>query len=156
MKSCQNCGFLALKAIVSGEFEEAPQRFRFMQQTEPGQFPFPLCFARAYYLPTEVNAVGADLRASIEAVVQKDRLDCPEWTPWQQGFTPKEHREMLNRKEEREWNRALVERLEDTRARREGLHLLVTVIVAGVLLFLATLAAPTLAVWVENRFLGCG
>ena len=25
------------------------------------------------------------------------------------------------------------------------------VIVAGVLLFLATLAAPTLAVWVENR-----
>ncbi len=111
-------------------------------------------------LPAEV--VGLDTSdptaflASMETVIRKDRSDCPEWTQWQRGFTPKEHREMRDREEEREAHRKLLEGLEAMRAKREGQHLLVTVIVAGVLLFLATLVAPTLAVWVEHRFMNGG
>ena len=94
-------------------------------------------------------------RASMIMVLQKDRSDCPEWTPWHQGFSPKEHREMLNSREEREWNKALLERLEDMRARTENRKWLWGVVVIGSLLIIATLAGPLLAAWVENRFLGC-
>ena len=154
MKTCKNCGFLALRDKHTRELGEADEGYRELLDLRSGPSPFPVCFVSAVNLRFEIDAPTQE--AIMEVIVFKDRSDCPGWTPWQQGFTPKEHREMLDRKEEREWNRALVETLEDTRARREGLHLLVTVIVAGILLFIATLAAPTLAVWVENRFLGGG
>jgi hypothetical protein len=35
-------------------------------------------------------------------VLQKER-NCGSFTPWIQGFTPKEHKEMLDAKEMREW-----------------------------------------------------
>ncbi len=89
-------------------------------------------------------------------VIQKDRSDCPEWTPWMRGFSPKEHREMLIRKEEQDRYAALVEGLENTKARRENKKWWVGVIAIGIFLILATLAAPALAAWVENRFLAGG
>lgn len=39
---------------------------------------------------------------AFKRVVQQER-DCESFTPWQQGFTPKEHREMLDQQVLREW-----------------------------------------------------
>ena len=55
-----------------------------------------------------------------------------------------------------EAQRDLVERLEAMRTRSEKRRWWWEVIVVGSVLVLVTLAAPTLAVWVENRFLGGG
>jgi len=49
-------------------------------------------------------------------VITKDRPECEgKFTPWQQGFAPKEHREMLDRQELRNWEAA--QRHEDRRWR---------------------------------------
>ena len=82
-------------------------------------------------------------------VIQKDRSDCPEWTPWHQGFSPKEHREMRNSREEREWNKALLERLEDMRARREDRKWWWGVIGIGIALVIATVAGPIVAALID-------
>ena len=32
-----------------------------------------------------------------------ERGDCPGFTPWRRGYSPRDHREMLDREEERRW-----------------------------------------------------
>ena len=39
---------------------------------------------------------GEEDKRKVHSEIQKER-SCEYFTPWQQGFTPKEHREMLNR-----------------------------------------------------------
>jgi len=74
------------------------------------QFPYrhiPICFARAYDLQSEIPGQLSQGQEDYPAVlvlevISKDRT-CPKrnqadgFTRWHQGFTPKEHREMLDR-----------------------------------------------------------
>ena len=71
----------------------------------------PICFALEYNLFADATAVfGKDAlpfdttfdSALVLEVITKERL-CSAFTPWQQGFTPKEHREMLDRQELLRW-----------------------------------------------------
>ncbi|MCH7570450.1 MAG: hypothetical protein IH919_07780 [Deltaproteobacteria bacterium] len=61
-------------------------------------------------------------------VIERDRPQCDtssSFTRWQQGFTPKEHREMLDREETRRFEaaqRELAEQREDQRDERARAH----------------------------------
>ena len=46
---------------------------------------------------------GKDEVGSIKQVIQKERECGESFTEWQLGFTPKEHREMMDRQEWRDW-----------------------------------------------------
>ena len=139
MKACANCGFLATTGPgdslveVPGDYRKASYAYGFM----------PVCFARANNLYEEIRTLddSGPRPTSSQTVVQKDRSDCPEWTRWIQGFSLREHRLMVDEREERE---------REARRWRWG------AIGIGLLLVLASLAGPSLAVWVENRFLGGG
>ena len=153
MKACNNCGFLARRGVEE-RITEAGKMFRNTGKSADFAF-YPTCTAMAANLEQEFTAlesVHAD--DPVLEVIQKDRSGCPEWTPWIRGFSPKEHREMLIRKEEQGRYESLVKSLEDMRAQREERNWTLGVIGIGIVLILATLAAPTLAVWVENCFLG--
>ena len=135
---------------------EATDLFRTLGVPNLGEYhQFPICTAGAYNLEKEAKDVGKRTAESGLSVIDRER-DCPEWTRWMMGSSPKEHREMLLAQEARDFQTALVERLEDLRARRENRGLVVTLIITGGVLGLFTLLGPTLAVWVENSLLNGG
>ena len=85
----------------------------------------PICFVQAYPLRDEVEFVEDAVKAQLNQAVLPEKVrdiiigterNCGAngtWTRWQQGFTPKEHREMLDRqrlqefqtKREDDWQR---------------------------------------------------
>jgi len=58
--------------------------------------PDVVCLARVIEFPIKPNA------EELLSLLQSER-DCAEFTPWCQGFTPKEHQEMLDRQRLLEW-----------------------------------------------------
>lgn len=126
MVKCADCGFLTFRNYQTREFVEAELELREKGVITPshGQVPslsdYPLCFANAVQLPPEYAAItngeleapqpDAEAYASIThhgessadehilrwRVMHRQRV-CNAFTPWQQGFTPKEHREMVDR-----------------------------------------------------------
>lgn len=148
MKACNNCGLLARRYVI-GEIVEADGMYRESGKTA-GLANYPTCTAMAVDLERELTGLNSNESGDgILKVIQRDRSECPQWTPWMRGFTAKEHREILLRKEEQERYAALVKGL-------EGRNLWLGVIGIGIFLILATLAAPALAAWVEYRFLAGG
>jgi hypothetical protein len=125
---CSDCGFLALRNEFTGHLAEAERKYRLtgdkQNRLKPGlppgrlhvsatsfEWPFadlPTCFVQAYDLPDEYHTFAVD---TVLEVLRVER-DCDVrglFTPWQQGFTPKEHREMrdrqlmLEREDKRDW-----------------------------------------------------
>ena len=121
MVKCAECGFLAVRNPGTGEPDQATDAYRETGSTQPwgdydAEYP-PLCFVREYPLQREAsqfrneiwpepNIHWPELRSrlihSTNEVIQRER-ECSRFNLWQQGFTPKEHREMLDRKWERRW-----------------------------------------------------
>lgn len=115
MVKCAECGFLAARNITTRELEEAEETFR-----EKGITPLigqlqgrpmarheslPLCFARAYNLLDEFKEfAGKDNPdyTSVHFVIYEER-ECEAFTEWQQGFTPREHKDMLDQQKWRAW-----------------------------------------------------
>jgi hypothetical protein len=62
-------------------------------------FETPLCFVNECNIWAELNPVSWE---NAMAMVQKER-ECKAFVPWQQGYTPKEHKEMMDRKAMLEW-----------------------------------------------------
>ena len=109
MKKCTDCGYLAVRNVDSRELEEAEEVFR-----EKGTGPMakvyegnphlrhekqPLCFARVHSFSDDFKkAIKENIPEDgrVKQIIQKER-QCDKSTDWQQGFTPKEHREMLDR-----------------------------------------------------------
>jgi hypothetical protein len=96
MVKCPDCGYLAVRNYETRQPLDAEELFR-----ERGFIPapgrasidliydeFPSCFARAFDLRIERGGTqpSHDKRGE---VVNKPR-ECPKFTPWVQGFTPKE------------------------------------------------------------------
>ena len=116
-----------------------------MVASQPYRFG-PVCFAGAFDLQEEATALGREtMYDAFKEVTNKERSDCPEWTQWMRGFSPKEHREMLLEEEAREFQSALVQRLEHMTTRQEEQRRWWWLVGIGISLILATLAAPTLA-----------
>ena len=100
MVKCADCGFLGVRAIWTvseGNFPTAGQvgEMWHVSRTQ-GAMEYPsnaLCLAGVIEFPLGISKSHTGLLA----IVQEER-ECSEFTPWRQGFTPKEHREMLDRK----------------------------------------------------------
>ena len=103
---CRDCGFLAMRNVETRKLEEAEETLR-----NTGQIPaqhrmkrhesLPVCFMAAVNLRAE--ATGEDPVHVLE-IVNRER-QCAAFTNWNVGYTPKEHREMLDRGEERRQRR---------------------------------------------------
>jgi hypothetical protein len=115
MRKCANCGYLSVRNKADYSLGEATIDFR-----EKGKVPIayddkgcnphalheaiPLCFARQAYLASKAKEIEDRNNPvkEVKAIIQEEN-DCKEFTDWQQGFTPKEHREMMAREEMRRW-----------------------------------------------------
>ena len=115
MVKCSECGFLAVRSKKDFKLDEASSEYRksgviAIGYDEQGinqhelHFQKPLCFAGVYDLSSEFDkeTKGQNNTVSTLKVITKDR-DCTRCTDWHQGFTPKEHWEMLDRQWERKW-----------------------------------------------------
>ncbi|MBI2855373.1 MAG: hypothetical protein HYX93_00825 [Chloroflexi bacterium] len=112
-RTCVDCGFLAVRNGNNGQLMEADHTVRENGSigTYYGHTSPPVCLVMAANLPDEIyrawrERTGArDERGQgynpfdAQSVIQKPDRNCPKWRRWQQGFTPKEHREMLDRAE---------------------------------------------------------
>ena len=171
MVRCADCGFLAYRNLETrtlAEAEEAfrasgnvPQPERSLQYLGTGAPPIsigggfgrdPICFARATILLTEVRDAEQNDAPwpAVLRVITRER-ECTEFTQWNQGFTPKEHQEMLDRqwmlereeridRENRRW------RAEETESNRKWRRWEFLALLAG-------LALIVLAAFIEGGYL---
>ena len=152
---------------------------------------YPTCFARAVNLQKrtmllttaelpEKDRRGGSIVSEVKYVLNQWQHSCAEFTPWVHGFTPKEHREMIDRefllkredardKADHDWRdkQAEAERVWRTNQaaqaqewRKEDIKLEAkarnenrwTNIIIGVVVFSAvTLGASGLGAWMQNR-----
>jgi hypothetical protein len=144
MVKCEDCGFLALRNQITGLLDEASQEYRWRAEVPTLRNPnatgvqkdfssffispytgVPICLVRAYPLHNEFANQEQATNKEIFNLLVKER-HCDErglFTPWQQSFTPKEHREMLDRQKllEREdnWQEFQAQMAADDRKWRE-------------------------------------
>jgi hypothetical protein len=152
MVKCENCGFLALRNRITGLLDEAPQEYRWRAEV-PKLLPplsdaytgVPICLARAHPLHNEFTNQDQAAHREIFNLLEKER-HCAErglFTPWKQGFSPKEHQEMLNSEnlmkwqaeredKDRIWRERQAER--DHKYRRSELRILVIALVAAIVI----------------------
>jgi len=157
MAKCAECGFLSLRNIETRALDEAEETFRKDGKTvgversypaEIGMARFrieeavtryvheklPLCFQGSYDLRVLISQLmddeECDIYECIKTITHKDR-ECDLFTSWQQGSTPKEHREMIDRQKFMEWQER--QRKDDRRWRIIELIVLgfIAVVVAG-------------------------
>jgi hypothetical protein len=109
MVKCADCGFLSVRHLETRELREAEGSYR-----ETGEIPrdlnrpkqlyedVPLCFGRLRSFDPAKCGSAADRRDALQMEIGS----CVGFTEWHHGFTPKEHREMLDGKELRDWQAA--------------------------------------------------
>ena len=110
MAKCSECGYLAVRNIdwrnlVEVELDyrntgECPKRIDYSPPYEI--YDVPRCFKQASNLWDEIQNLQGSDSEKIRSVIQKDR-PCDEFTEWHQGFTPREHQEMVDREKQLEW-----------------------------------------------------
>ena len=134
MVKCAECGFLTLRDRLSGELIEVPDDYRVSGRVPAdvayrGVHNYPICFVMAWNLFPEVEQAAlqqvtdnsSDWGPYVSDIITRDRL-CPPngkelgFTNYQQGFTPKEHLENLDRQRMLQWQ---AEREEADRSWRE-------------------------------------
>ena len=131
---CQDCGFLTMRERHSRallEVEESvrktgtnpnfgvPAFIRSQAEPHPAEILYvtqPICFVQAANLYAEAKEMSDDAGAKTNLLVMTSERDCAKFTKWQQGYSPREHKAMLDSKEQQRWND---ERLEKDRRRQE-------------------------------------
>ena len=109
MVKCADCGFLGVRLIKTRQIVDAEEYLRNEGQmpdkvnNEPIYAPWPICFVRKINIHREVKESGVAGPQGLAAVFQKDRKCDDGFTKWFQGFTPKEHQEMINNR----WDKVL-------------------------------------------------
>jgi hypothetical protein len=112
---CIDCGFLATRKLDTRQLEEVEREYdntRHQTYTVIGEqgriedftlgYGAPVCFVGQVNLHAEYpkypkNFLNAGISESqINLALKLDR-ECDAFTKWKQGFTPKEHREMMDR-----------------------------------------------------------
>jgi hypothetical protein len=125
MVKCHDCGLLATRNNDTGQWEEVDQRQRTTGQGQirgddagypreaTWQFSRPVCILQVFDLASEYTQESSKsdspINSAIALMLQRER-DCESFTKWQIGFSPKEHREMIDR----EWMRKYQEEHEKT------------------------------------------
>jgi hypothetical protein len=148
MAKCVDCGLVCARNPETRQLEEVPRDYR-KTGRPPGwlvgghdlwnhrELGTPLCLDRIYDLFSEFEAetVGKDEEKCLR-ILGKERK-CLAFTDWQQGSTPKEHREMMDRErfEKRQTDREEADR--KWRSRQD----LKLVLIAGFFTILGALLA---------------
>lgn len=107
---CKDCGFLGLRMIHSREIAEVEQEIReshkfpdyYTGSDGPGgtgeyYVPLAICCMMEKQVSAESTGPMTERAERFFTVINKDRT-CQSFMEWQNGFTPKEHREMLDRR----------------------------------------------------------
>ncbi len=143
MVKCSECGFLASRNVQSRQLEETEQEIRMeggpvivwntekpLHHTEP-----PICFMRVEDYKSIPYTLFGD-NDMVKSEIQRERT-CKDFIPWQQGFTPKEHREMMDRK--------LMLEMEEKRKRNDRkwhwIELFVTLAFGAIIALISTIIA---------------
>jgi len=119
---CTDCGLLAARNSQTRELEEMQEDYRFTGKAPMWSVEVPrrvtgivadwvgkeglsdpLCFIRAWNLSSEFKAEGTGTSAEKCLRILGKERECSSFIEWQQGFTPKEHREMMNRERMLKW-----------------------------------------------------
>jgi hypothetical protein len=128
MQRCAECGFIALRSTQTRMLVEVDGTIRHRATHGGSLVEFveayeldPVCFVQAFDLPTE----GEGHSWPIAKILPKPR-DCPKFVLWKQGFSPKEHQQMIDslelinrQNDQRERDRQWEERREDAMRRWE-------------------------------------
>lgn len=110
--NCDTCGFLVMRAWSDTVLHEATQDYREKGRDEGSSLSRPpLCFALAARLDREVEEhtrerAGPNMsnaEQDLLAVIQRTDRNCSKWRKWEMGFSPKEHREMMDREWMLKW-----------------------------------------------------
>ena len=159
---CAECGFLAIRNQHTRELHEVEASMRkewATPKTIIGSLKnvhiyegLPLCFRRSPDFPDE-SIGNTTASEQIIEVINGDH-PCDHYTPWQQGFTPKEHQEMLNEQRMLEWQRRVEIEDREWRTNQEKLtnkrHW--QAIVWGALLaVMVFVVANALSAWVQSK-----
>lgn len=167
MVRCADCGFVALRKFPEQTLDEAPQEYRdtgnVPHQPQGGYVTYDIavCFMRAANLKQELDAeTGYQSGHELHRRVINKQRECSQFTDWVQGFSPREHQEMIRQekllewqrdreKDDREWRDKQAER--DRTWRREdrwsALCMLIVAAVSGVICSVATLIAGGRIPW---------
>lgn len=189
--ACVNCGFLSLRRMEDGQLIEAGDAYRRsgVWPVLDAVSLRPICFTMEANLAIDIgdelmsmnpakygtggkiNFEGfaqaqtiesAQARTALDNVLRRDRTDECEWIRWQQGFTPKEHREMLDRKqlmeredrrdtEQRDWQERQEQRSERLADKRHTRELWIIGGLVTVIVVLATLLGAAIeADWIPD------
>lgn len=123
MVKCSECGFIAARTWKTRELVEIEEEKRCSGKIgdELSKFePSPVCFINSFDIKEEVeilrkaahdepsqDSIGGYISPHweiyVKAVLNIERK-CKSFRRWQQGFTPKEHKEMVDRDKERRWH----------------------------------------------------
>jgi hypothetical protein len=118
MVKCSECGFLAVRNAESRNLEEV--EFKSRQDGNIGKQRYvlvPVCFAMATSFDEEAKElqklpeyaerrnkideyISPNWSAITKTIIHKER-QCNSFVQWHQGFTPKEHRQMIDAARER-------------------------------------------------------
>ena len=104
MVKCQECGFLTVRVRDTRELCESESDIRYSGKlpSQGGYYIYeerPLCFQRqSQFRIDTMEAVAGSFSADQRLEVFSRERECSAFTEWQQGFTPREHQEMLDRK----------------------------------------------------------
>jgi len=165
MVKCAECGFLCFRQRPDSLLVEADEVSRSTGKpalAEQGvSLDFPVCFARAYPLRTEADRVKETGRNWLDAnleVIRRER-DCASFARWRQGYSPKEHSEMIDRQWMLDWQRKTQEedrawreqtQKEDREWRREERRWrIIELVVMGGIVTLVMVAAQIVAAFIQ-------
>ncbi|HEY4712449.1 MAG TPA: hypothetical protein VIH69_07265 [Dehalococcoidia bacterium] len=147
MSKCSECGFLAAKNINTRNLEEVEKEFRRSGNSPneiisgkeigyPRHKEYPICFVQKYDLIDLFEGISGQNSARFLAIINEER-ECELFTKWQQGFTPKEHREMMDRERMQKWQTEREEADRKWRSKEQWQ----LVIVAGIFTLLGAIIA---------------
>ena len=110
---CIECGYLAAKNLKTRKLDEVEKEFR-KSGIPPNEisggkeiwYPvhknYPVCFIQRYDLPHIFDTLSGSESDRFLSIINENR-PCEHFATWYQGFSPKEHREMMDRKAMLEW-----------------------------------------------------
>jgi len=139
MAKCSECGFLTLRDKTSGLLVEVIDDYRVSGRIPSyirafkEQHNWPICFVMVYDLFPEVQQAASkqfhekadDWSPYVLGVITKERI-CPRienvfgFVKYHQGFTPKEHREMMDREQMLKWQAKREESDREWRSKQES------------------------------------
>ncbi len=165
MVKCADCGFLAIRAQADGAMRGANTHYRtegYQGYQTDQVLPVPHCFVRAHSIHLEPLVAGGEVRAveaesvlklyneaeedvtdeAVLGIIKRER-ECSSFTPWLgEGWTPKEHQEIQERRWLLEWQQG--QRAEDRRWR------IIEILVIGLLATLMAGGFTVLGAFIER------